>query len=44
MVLMDDQQPVENLAAKGTDDPFADGVGLRRQLHPIQVIGTGVCG
>src|SRR5450432_4062595 len=26
MVLMDDQQPVEDLAAKGTDDPFADGV------------------
>lgn len=44
MVLVDDQQPVEDLAAKGTDDPFADGVGRHRQLHPIQMIGTGVSG
>jgi hypothetical protein len=26
MVLIDDQQPVEELPAQGTDDPFADGV------------------
>src|SRR5215472_13908772 len=26
MVLIDDQQLVEELAAQGTDDPFADGV------------------
>ena len=26
MVLIDDQQPVEKLAAQGTDHPFADGV------------------
>ena len=25
MVLIDDQQPVEQLPAQGTDDPFADG-------------------
>jgi hypothetical protein len=35
MVLTDDQQPVEELAAQCTDDPFADGIGQRRQLHPI---------
>ena len=26
MVLIDDQQPVEELPAQGADDPFADGV------------------
>jgi hypothetical protein len=26
VVLIDDQQPVEELAAQGADDPFADGV------------------
>ena len=26
MVLIDDQQPVEEFAAQGADDPFADGV------------------
>ena len=44
VVLIDDQQPVEDLAAQGTDDPFADRVGRHRQLHPIQMIGTGVSG
>jgi hypothetical protein len=43
MVLMDDQQPVEDLAAKGTDDLLADGVrsgacgGLARILMPSAV-------
>ncbi len=44
MVLIDDQQPVEELPAQGTDNPFADRVGLHRRLHPIQMIGTGVSG
>jgi hypothetical protein len=30
MVLIDDQQPVEELPAQGTYDPFADGVRSRR--------------
>ncbi len=29
MVLIDDQQPVEEFPAQGTDDPFADGVCSR---------------
>jgi hypothetical protein len=44
VVLADDQQPVEDLAAQGADHPFADGIGPRRQLHPIQTIGTDVSG
>ena len=44
VVLIEDQQPVEELAAEGADDSFADGVGLRRQLHPIHVVSTSVCG
>ena len=44
MVLIDDQQLVEKFPAEGADDPFAEGVGPRRQLHPIQMIGTDVCG
>jgi hypothetical protein len=30
MVLIDDQQPVEELPAQSADDPFADGVRSRR--------------
>ncbi len=30
MVLVDDQQPIGNLAAPGTDGPFAEGVRLER--------------
>ncbi len=44
VVLIGDQQPVENLPAKGADAPFADCVGRRRRLHRIQMIGTGVSG
>ena len=44
MVLIDDQQPVEQLPAQGADDPFADGVAPHRQLHPVRMIGTGVSG
>jgi hypothetical protein len=35
VVLIEDQQLVEELPAEGADDPFADGIGPRRQLHPI---------
>jgi len=44
MVLIDDQQPVEDLPAQGTDGPFADRVAPRRQLHPIRMIGTVASG
>jgi hypothetical protein len=30
VVLVDDEQPVEDLAAQGADDPFADRVRPRR--------------
>ena len=30
VVLIDDQQPVQELPAQGTDDPFADGARSRR--------------
>jgi hypothetical protein len=38
------QGPVEQFAAAAADPPFHDRVGQRRQLHPIQMIGTGVSG
>ena len=44
LMLVDNQHAVEQLAAQGSDHPFADGVGRRRRLHPIQMIGTGVSG
>jgi hypothetical protein len=44
VVLIDDQHPVEELPAQGADEPFADRVGRRRRLRPIQMIGTGVSG
>jgi hypothetical protein len=44
VVLVDDQQPVEELAAQGANDPFADRVAPHRQLHPIRTIGTGASG
>jgi hypothetical protein len=42
VLLIDDQQPVENLPAQGADHPFADRVrlgacgGLARTLMPSQ--------
>jgi hypothetical protein len=44
VVLVDDQQPVEQLPAQGTDHPFADSVAPHRQLHLIRVIGTDASG
>ena len=44
VMLIDDQQPVEELTAQGADDPFTDRVGPRRQLHPFQMIDTVGCG
>jgi hypothetical protein len=44
VVLIDDQQPVEQLTAQGTDDPFADRVAPHRQLHPIRTVGTDAFG
>ena len=44
VVLIDDQRPVEKLAAQGTDHPFADRVAPHRQLHLIRTIGTSASG
>jgi hypothetical protein len=47
VVLIDDQQPVEELPAQGTDEPLADGVdyAVNNTLsQPVQMIGTGVSG
>ena len=40
MVLIDDQEPVEELTTEGADDPLADRVAPHCQLHPIRMIGT----
>jgi len=44
VMLIDDQQPVEELPAQGSDDPLADRVVPQRQLHPIRMIGTDASG
>jgi hypothetical protein len=44
MPLTEDQQPVGDLGPCGEHEPFRASVGLRRRLHPIQMIGTGVSG
>jgi hypothetical protein len=44
MMLIDDQQPVQELPAQGADDPLADGIAPHRQLHLIRAIGTAGCG
>jgi hypothetical protein len=42
VVLIDNQQPVEDLPAQGADHPFANRVVPHRQLRPIRMIGTDV--
>ena len=42
MMLIDDQQPVQELPAQGADHPFADGVAPHRQLRLIRMTGTDV--
>jgi hypothetical protein len=44
MLLIDDQQPVEDLPAQGADHPFADRVAPHRQLRLIRMIGTDASG
>ena len=44
VALTEDQGPVQQLAAESPDDALTDGVGRRRRLHPVQMIGTGVSG
>jgi hypothetical protein len=44
MPLTEDQHVIEALAAKRSHEPLRERVGLRRQLHPIQLIGTSVSG
>ncbi len=40
----EDEQPVGDLAPGGEDEPFRVSVGHLRQLHPVQMTGTDVCG
>jgi hypothetical protein len=42
VLLVEDQQPVEDLPAQGADHPFANRVVPHRQLRPIRMIGTDV--
>ncbi len=42
--LAEDQHMVQALAAKRTHEPLRESVGPRRQLRPIQMIGTDVSG
>jgi hypothetical protein len=44
VVLIPDEGAVEKLAPASPDPAFGDRVGHHRQLHPVQMIGTGVCG
>jgi hypothetical protein len=44
MVLIPEEGAVEELAPASPDPAFGDGVGRRRRLHPIQMIGTSVSG
>jgi len=42
--LADNQHPVGALAADGAHPALRERIGPRRQLHLIQMIGTGGCG
>ena len=42
--LADDEHLVGALSPRRADETFRVGVGRRRRLHPIQMIGTGVSG
>jgi hypothetical protein len=44
MILVPDEGAVQKLAAASANPSFGDRVGHHRQLHPVQMIGTGVCG
>lgn len=44
MLLADDQYVVEALAAQRSHEPLRERVGSHRQLHPVQMMGTGVSG
>ncbi len=42
--LAEDQHAVQEFAAQRADEALAGRVGQRRQRHPVQMTGTGVCG
>jgi hypothetical protein len=44
MPLAEDQYVVQALTAERANEPFRIGIGPHRRLHPIQMIGTAVCG
>jgi hypothetical protein len=42
--LAEDQHAIGEFGSEGSDEPFGETVGPRRQLHLIPTIGTVVCG
>jgi hypothetical protein len=44
VALVEDEQPVEYLAAQGADHALADRIGPCRHLHLVQAIGIDVSG
>jgi hypothetical protein len=44
VALAEDQHAVEELSAQGTDKALAGCIGHHRQLHPVWMICTDVCG
>ena len=44
VLLAEDQDAVQELAAQGADQALADRVAPHRQLHPIRMIGTAASG
>jgi hypothetical protein len=44
MGLVPDQGAIQEFAPASADPAFGDGVGPHCQRHPVQMIGTDVCG
>jgi hypothetical protein len=44
VLLAQDQYPVQEFPAQGSDKALAGRVGPHRQQHLISMIGTDVCG
>jgi hypothetical protein len=44
MPFAENEHSVGDLGPGGEHEPFRVGIGRHRQLHPVQMIGTDVCG
>jgi hypothetical protein len=40
----EDEHPVGDLGPGGEHEPLGKSIGIRRQLHTIQMVSTSVCG